>query len=127
MAVIEPCGGGWRQSLSNSVMRLTTWPYRRITGPTLLKGRAVTDLTPDTVGKRIKQTRKLRHITQTELALKSRISAPHMAQIEPGKRQAGPAVLASIRGTRRTHRPGLPPDPGVGPAECGGRVSRSDH
>lgn len=77
-------------------MHLTTWRYRRIIRPKLLKGRAVTDFTPDTVGKRIKQTRKLRHMTQTELALKARISASHMAQIERGKRQASPAVLASI-------------------------------
>ncbi|CAN3978220.1 Transcriptional regulator [Kitasatospora purpeofusca] len=78
------------------MMHLTTWRYRRVTGPKLLKGRAMTDLTPDTVGKRIKQIRKLRHMTQTELALKAKISASHMAQVEQGKRQAGPAVLASI-------------------------------
>ncbi|MFE6746420.1 helix-turn-helix domain-containing protein [Kitasatospora purpeofusca] len=56
----------------------------------------MTDFTPDTVGKRIKQIRKLRHMTQTELALKAKISASHTAQIEQGKRQASPAVLASI-------------------------------
>ncbi|MFF4927129.1 helix-turn-helix domain-containing protein [Kitasatospora sp. NPDC001261] len=56
----------------------------------------MTDFTPDTIGKRIKQTRKLRHMTQTELALKAAISASHMAQIEQGKRQASPAVVASI-------------------------------
>ncbi|MFJ4185477.1 helix-turn-helix domain-containing protein [Kitasatospora sp. NPDC089509] len=48
------------------------------------------------MGKRIQQTRKLRHMTQTQLALDAQISVSHMAQIEQGKRQAGPAVLASI-------------------------------
>ncbi|WP_266272386.1 helix-turn-helix domain-containing protein [Kitasatospora purpeofusca] len=105
MAVIEPRGDGRRQTVPNSMMHPTTWRYRRITGPKLLKRRAMTDFTPDTVGKRIKQTRKLRHMTQTELALKAKISASHMAQIEQGKRQAGPAVLASIARALSVPRP----------------------
>ncbi|WP_158515640.1 helix-turn-helix domain-containing protein [Kitasatospora sp. MBT63] len=54
------------------------------------------DFEPETVGKRVARARKLRHLTQTGLAQAAQVSVSMVSQVEQGKRQAGPAVLAAL-------------------------------
>jgi len=54
------------------------------------------DFEPETVGKRVARVRKLRHLTQTGLAQAAQVSVSMVSQVEQGKRQASPTVLAAL-------------------------------
>lgn len=50
----------------------------------------------DGVGARIARTRKLRHLTQVGLAAAAKVSQGMISQVERGKKQPSPAVIAAI-------------------------------